>query len=123
MGLISRGMAEYLAATLRVRQQVGGWHKMRDAAVLAVAIERQYSTNAVFLGAYFPDTAISSALGVRIGALQDVLFHLALKAEAERLSGLPSPTRSEALAFWLAQAAFTGDTAGCRPRSRRTRPC
>jgi len=122
MGPASRGMAEYLARTLWYRQQAEGWKAMRQSADLAVAMERHLSANAVFLGRLLPGTKMAAATGIQTTALEDVLFHLVGQAETERAMGQLSPTRSEDLAFRLAQAAFTGETAMASLRSRRRDP-
>jgi len=119
MGPSSRGMAEFLARTLLYRQMAQGWDAMWQDAARAVAIERQLSANAVLLAEFFPGTIEAPVQGVRTRAAEDVLTYLDFEAEIERGRGAPSPTRSEAAAFWFAQAAFTGETAMATLAPRR----
>jgi len=117
-----RSMAEFLAANLYARLEADGWEAMADDARRAVAIERQLSANAEFWGDFFPESFIQAATANQTNVLGLVLFDLAMLAEIERDSGQPSPTRSEELAFRLAQAGFTGATAMAALRPIRRNP-
>lgn len=117
-----RAMAEYLARNLSARRQADGWDAMARDARRAVAMERQLSANAVFWGHYFPDSFVTAATANQTEVLTSILFDLTLEAEVERELGQPSPTRSEELAFRLAQAGFTGETAMAAVRPIRRDP-
>jgi CHAT domain-containing protein len=121
-GPAGRALARFLGDTLWLREEAEGWDAMASAAERAVAMERQLSANAAFFDDYFQGSFLAAATGNQTEVLEAALLHLSLAALNERERGDPSPTRSEELAFRLAQAGFTGDTAMAALRPIRRDP-
>ncbi len=116
-----RYMAEFLSATLAHVFEARDLPGLMDRARLAVALERQLSANADFLGRFLDGTAPQDWITARqTGALARTLdLLLPIIDEAQAIGAIPEAEALTELAFVLAQAAFTG--AAARGGVRRLR--
>jgi len=111
-GPSGRLMAEYLSATLAHTEIVRSG-SVPDRARHAVAIERQVAANADFFGTFLSGTEWSGVVTARqTSALARTIDHLLRAADEATRSGKHGTARENAaLAFALAQAAYTGEAA------------